>query len=404
MATKGLEKYKYFIEVDGEYTELGTLENVTTEREEVQRHYIADEALGGIEREYVEVDREADVGDYVMSKWSEKIYTVTEVSDAHALITTPEQLGHPNGFYYGSYKTLSPTNVIRLADGKRYEIADRKAEVGEKVMYIINGKSDGIVTTVTDVGVQYVDVEEYVSGKGDTVCAIDHIAYFVLVPVKDEAPAAYVSEKGVEAPKDAQALIANLAKEVAQLKRESATHYATQKVSEEVNDLAERIQRNFNEISEKVDVLERRIEDNGFAIVDEQQDIGRLEDAVVQIQEQVDSNTKDIRTWAEDYEETKAKVKTIDSYQDETIDRINGLEDLTEMLTCDIVTLDERTQDVPVFDKSSIKTFNPEDLNGKDVRIYSATDFDGSVKSTATIAVDSEGMSYLIDVRTEEVE
>lgn len=379
MATKGLDKYSFGIEVDGEYTELGG----TVEHEEVKRpHYIADESLGGIAREYVEVDREADVGDFVyISKYLDepedviaKIDHINEYSEfiAYDVLDSDKTFDLS---VFDVFRVLSPTNIIRLSDCKRYELVDRIAEVGEKVMYIINGKSDGIVTTVTDVGVQYVDVEEYVSGKGDTVCAIDHIAYFVLVPVKDEAEAT-----AVEAPKDAHALIANLAKEVAQLKRESATqevdsNYAIQKVSEEVNDLAERIQRNFNELSEKVD-----------------------------------SNAKDIRTWAEDYEETKAKVKTIDSYQDETIDRVNGLADLTEMLTDDIVLLDERTQaehkaqDVPVFDKSSLKTFSLEDLNGKDVRIYSASDYDGSVKSTATIAVDSEGMSYLIDLRTEEVE
>src|SRR5699024_12646390 len=42
--------------------------------------------------------------------------------------------------------------------------------------------------------------------------------------------------------------------------------------------------------------------------------------------------------------ELRLKVKVIDDYQDILIDKMNGMHDTTEMLTDDIVLLDERTQ------------------------------------------------------------
>src|SRR5699024_605583 len=43
-------------------------------------------------------------------------------------------------------------------------------------------------------------------------------------------------------------------------------------------------------------------------------------------------------------DELRLKVKVIDDYQDILIDKMNGMHDTTEMLTDDIVLLDERTQ------------------------------------------------------------
>src|SRR5699024_1543580 len=89
---------------------------------------------------------------------------------------------------------------------------------------------------------------------------------------------------------------------------------------------------------------------------------------VHEFEERLDSEEKDVKTFAEkateaDYKEEHAltsvktevisnntldelrlKVKVIDDYQDILIDKMNGMHDTTEMLTDDIVLLDERTQ------------------------------------------------------------
>src|SRR5699024_4909657 len=96
--------------------------------------------------------------------------------------------------------------------------------------------------------------------------------------------------------------------------------------------------------------------------------VANLSRKVVELEERLDSAEKDVKTFAEiateaDYkagqaltsvktevfsnntlDELRLKVKVIDDYQDILIDKMNGMHDTTEMLTDDIVLLDERTQ------------------------------------------------------------
>lgn len=129
-------------------------------------HYIIDKELSGgnteVYREYVAVEREAGIGGYSVSQ-----------------------------------KTLNPTGVLRI-DGKRYRLADRRAEVGEKIIH----KRDGDVSVVTAVGGDRAYTRRF-EGYG-----MDHGHYYVLLPL------------GIEQTEtDAQTLIANLASEVARLTR-----------------------------------------------------------------------------------------------------------------------------------------------------------------------------------------
>ncbi|PAK29618.1 hypothetical protein CJ467_14570 [Bacillus velezensis] len=155
-------------------------------------HVLADETLGGIKREYVEVGRDISarrMGGYVQ-------FTET-----------------PN---------LEPTDIVHIdgPDGttQRYELTDRKAEVGEKVVHVDKdcAESDGVVTEVTEVGVSMVDVSSYEASDGGSVCGLSHGYYRVLVPV----------EAAEDEPKPADPIdvIANLAQEVASLKRTVDRH------------------------------------------------------------------------------------------------------------------------------------------------------------------------------------
>jgi hypothetical protein len=61
---------------------------------------------------YVEVSREAKVGDKIYSDWSNEIYTVEDVTENLAVITKEGQLGHLSGFYHGTYGVIEPLSTV----------------------------------------------------------------------------------------------------------------------------------------------------------------------------------------------------------------------------------------------------------------------------------------------------
>jgi hypothetical protein len=85
-------------------------------------HLIKDESLGGVLREYVEVDRKAEVGDYVTAE--NVIRKVTNRDDIEKVVefeSYPYLNGSVIGWADGYYKTLEPTDIIHV-DGKRYRL------------------------------------------------------------------------------------------------------------------------------------------------------------------------------------------------------------------------------------------------------------------------------------------
>ncbi|UMQ50243.1 ATG16 family protein [Bacillus velezensis] len=206
-------------------------------------HVLADETLGGIKREYVEVDREAIEGESIVivgKKFPEDMYNngdiLTVDRDFHSEMTFVEsdeaisaEYNCSGLIYHEEYHVLEPTDIVHI-DGERYVLTDREAEVGEKVVYVNKdcGESDGVVTEVTSVGVSMVDVSVYEASDGDSVYGFSHGYYRVLVPVEaaDDEPK----------PADPIDVIANLAQEVAELKRKVSDLETTVERHERVND------------------------------------------------------------------------------------------------------------------------------------------------------------------------
>lgn len=89
------------------------------------RHYIADESIGGTEREYVEVERKADVGDLIYSR---DMYFTVRDSLEEGIITRETFMRR-----HDDYLVLEPTDIVRI-DGERYRLVRRHAEVGEDVL------------------------------------------------------------------------------------------------------------------------------------------------------------------------------------------------------------------------------------------------------------------------------
>jgi hypothetical protein len=185
-------------------------------------HVLADETLGGIKREYVEVDRKAEVGEKIVivnaDVQCEEPYHNGYRFEVESLLGCSRgiQTACHRDIFDFEYHVLDPTDIVHI-DGERYEMIDRKAEVGEKVMYVNeSGESYGIVTEVIAVGAGVVDVAEYEEPSGAVIVGFSHNHYRVLVPVE--------AAEDEPQPADPIDVIASLAQEVAYLKRTVDRH------------------------------------------------------------------------------------------------------------------------------------------------------------------------------------
>ncbi|WP_144482270.1 hypothetical protein [Bacillus pumilus] len=190
-------------------------------------HVLKDEKLG-VDREYVAVDRNAEVGEKIIVTFSRDfpegvIANVKELDDSYddgSCYLDKDHRG--DGYLDGTleeYRVLEPTDIVHI-DGERYRLEDRKAEAGEKI----------IVTKSDDFPIGFVDSVSYfddfcVDGSCALVNGFNGIDYFdglddyynVLTPIQDAAEAQE---------SDVITVLANLGAEVAELKRTVARHQA----------------------------------------------------------------------------------------------------------------------------------------------------------------------------------
>lgn len=172
-------------------------------------HILPDENLGGVLREYVEVDREANNGDLLKIKGSNVIRVAETV--CHFGVYYERDEGGDNYVLHHEYRVLEPTDIVHI-DSTRYRLVDRKAKVGEKVMNRYTGKvSDVINIHVTAVGIEPIEDDE---GK---IYGFLHGAYYVLEPVEPAENELVTAEEGNE--KSILDLLANLARRMTELER-----------------------------------------------------------------------------------------------------------------------------------------------------------------------------------------
>ncbi|QAW54931.1 CHAP domain-containing protein [Bacillus subtilis] len=189
-------------------------------------HVLADETLGGIKREYVEVDRKAEVGEriIIVKADCQSEYRNGDMAFVSRFVKDDSRLGYyaesilANGqlvaLYDREYHVLEPTDIVRIG-GQRYEMDNDNARKGD--MVIVTASYDyavGHVDTVKEVDSDYVDGSVYlVEGEnGETYLDGTEEDYRVLVPIES-------TEADEPQPVDAVFAIGNVAQEVAKLKR-----------------------------------------------------------------------------------------------------------------------------------------------------------------------------------------
>ncbi|WP_322784372.1 hypothetical protein [Bacillus velezensis] len=160
-------------------------------------HVLADETLGGIKREYVEVDRKAIEGERIIIVAKRYTYDdykngdiFTVDRDFHSEMDFVESDAvasdgnYSGAIYHDEYRALEPTDIVHI-DGERYKLTDRKAEVGEKVIHVYKGESNGIVRIVRKAVDDGVEVDTY-EDEGELYSGFYHGYYYVLVPLDKE--------------------------------------------------------------------------------------------------------------------------------------------------------------------------------------------------------------------------
>jgi hypothetical protein len=220
-------------------------------------HILPDENLGGVLREYVEVDRKANVGDYVY--FNDDIDTpeylkVTGYNhdiDYYKVEHDPNEWGATVEVSYEACRTLEPTDIIRVND-ERYRLVDRKAKVGEKVL-IVNARP---LLPYSHIG----EVVEIIGTDGDTYGgmlkpydigekgAVYRFQYRVLESVEPaEEGDDVLTVDETEASKSVLDLLANLALRVTELERKLDRNNSSQPIKTlDLSDLNGKLLRIYN--------------------------------------------------------------------------------------------------------------------------------------------------------------
>ena len=187
-------------------------------------HYIADEALGGVEREYKEVDRKADVGGYVIGETG----TIRKVSkllgDGDIGISSISN-GLAGTYTRDFYKTLFPTGRVRI-DGAFFKLDKRNAQVGDRIL--VADDTDAYGEYVLGAVLTVDDCDKGNDGRGvnavDVHCGLFHREYLVLEPAdsKSIGKLRINVDVNTKAQDKALDLIANLSAHVVKLERRLA--------------------------------------------------------------------------------------------------------------------------------------------------------------------------------------
>lgn len=205
-------------------------------KEQPNVHVIKDEKLGGVLREYVEVERGARVGDFIVTKFGESDHYFTENNAYEVVgafsdgeIDVIDNEGNEHGLSPEYYTVIAPTDVIHY-EGKRYKMVERKAEVGKRVIVLVgNGwyrKNVGGVFTVID-GYEYgfnnafTYVEYPDNVKDDQLHFISNDNYRVLEPIAEETPV--IVDESQASPQVVE-MLANLAQRIVALESQLADH------------------------------------------------------------------------------------------------------------------------------------------------------------------------------------
>lgn len=272
-------------------------------------HLIADESLGGVWREFVEVEREAKDGDFAVFKTEYKgitpgkPYEINVTKPHGGMIEFYDDNGDEHWWDIPSeeFTIVEPTDIVHI-DGQRYRLVDRRAKVGEKVIVVEAGgtlvyKNIGEVVEIieTDGNTCGGMIKTYDLGKKG---AIYHFQYRVLEPVE---PAEENNDE-TEVSKSVLDLLANLARRVTELEQKLGG-YARKIDGIEID--IQNINIDLGAVEETTTELDQKINRLGSA----------NEQAITAL-------ARDIETWAQEVERLAGNQSVTLTFDSATIAKI----------------------------------------------------------------------------------
>lgn len=228
-------------------------------------HYIADEQLGGVEREYAEVEREPVFGDLVI--YDGKVREVTYVGLTAMSLDARIHIG------INVMRTLDPTGNVRI-DGTVYRMVDRKAAVGEKVLITNamdhngNGYSNGAVYVTGRVTLAFDELTET-----EENITLYNEEYVVLEPVElTQSADLSLDEADVRNnPRQVINLIANMAGRLSKLEVKVAlTDDRVSRLGTANQQAYDIVSRNVETWAQEIEAIKARMGDAGRALTAEE--------------------------------------------------------------------------------------------------------------------------------------
>jgi hypothetical protein len=145
-------------------------------------HVIKDENLGGVLREFVEVDRKAKDGDFAVFKTEHKGIAPGkpyEITVTGGMIEFYDDNGEEHWWTIPSEELtiVEPTDIVHIDDPsgqpKRYRMVERRVRIGEKVLITVDSIFKGVAFTVSgfdsDGDLVFKESDHYYAKHGDYV-------------------------------------------------------------------------------------------------------------------------------------------------------------------------------------------------------------------------------------------
>lgn len=214
----------------------------------------------GISREFVEVERKAKAGDYIVFTHDDLDITANrpyKVESANVEFTDDANEKHVWDSPSADYNVFMPTDFVHI-DGERYRMVDRKAKVGDKVIIVKADRTFGKYKNGSVIFVEDVD-ELGIYNKGvidvnrNREGYIAHEEYRVLEPT--------IQAERVEPVRSTDDLIASLAQRVVELERRLSDIYAdVSEINDRIDRLAYTCEQSDTRIARDVERVDADVE------------------------------------------------------------------------------------------------------------------------------------------------
>lgn len=300
--------------------------------------YVIDNELGGLVREYRKIDRTAEVGDQVYLGFTKKVVSIDSRDFS------------PSGYVnVGPCDVVIPTGIV-LDRGEKYRLSHRKAEEGDLVVHkpSVTYNSDGVICAVQKVFSNgNITINWYMDSKGMLIDGFLPGDYLVLdkqskgddymlnrkfVRVIKESSGRFVPGAVVEVDESRDTGVFVRHPEGMNKGRAFLRNYEIEAVeSSDVLPKVEPDEASSDDTTELIANLARRVHELEREIATMGDNFGELEEDVSAIESDHD---RSISHMMQSISDLGTDIVTVE----------DGIDDRIDMLSDDIVLLDERTE------------------------------------------------------------